>query len=686
MSENEKRSAFTKQEIKKIILSGLLFILVGMGYYFYLRNTILKGAERRAEETLKQTEQLIRARLGKTELIVKSMQQMAEHSLEEPETMYEIAEFILNSNPLITGSNIAFVESYYPQLGKWYEPYAGYQKGSKKVIYKQLGRKSHNYLATKWFQDGLAANDGNWSDPYYDPDGGQTTLMTYSRAIFDSMDRRVGVISADITLDTLKKIVSDIRIYPHSFCTLTSESGEIIVGAPEQNKRHEKCHTYTEPIEGKNMIVTLTVSDRDMYHRLHKSTLAFSLMAMAGFLSIFFIAYNSIQNLWRLSEEKLKNQHIEDELAMARKIQLSLVPTNGSEKIYNAIDISGILQPAKFVGGDLYDYYVRDNKLFFCIGDISGKGMPAALLMAISHSLFRTVSAHINDPAIIMKELNQSISDNNPDIMFITIFIGALDLETGVVTYCNAGHNPPILIQSGQAKIMETETNLLLGVEINAKYSSQTVALKEGDTLYLYTDGLTEAENPEKALFGEQNAITVANTFGGKSAEEQINAMHTAVKKFVDTAEQSDDLTMLAIHFLKGNHALIMNNDIEELNKLEPFLNGFFEQEQLNTSHIPQLNLALEEAVTNVIMYAYPEGEKGTAELTLESKDGKIFATLSDTGTPFNPLQQPEANLDLSLKERPIGGLGIHLIKEIMSDIRYEYTDRRNVLKMTYDI
>ena len=156
--------------------------------------------------------------------------------------------------------------------------------------------------------------------------------------------------------------------------------------------------------------------------------------------------------------------------------------------------------------------------------------------------------------------------------------------------------------------------------------------------------------------------------------------------QFVDGAEQSDDLSLLSIRFMKEGCKLCLSNDIEELNKLEPFLNDFFEREDLDKSILPQLDLALEEALTNVIMYAYPENEKGMAELTLEVVDGRIGATLADNGTPFNPLQCEEANLDVSLEERQIGGLGIHLIKEIMDEVEYVHEEGRNVLRLWKNI
>ena len=266
--------------------------------------------------------------------------------------------------------------------------------------------------------------------------------------------------------------------------------------------------------------------------------------------------------------------------------------------------------------------------------------------------------------------------------MFITMFLGVMDLSTGIIRYCNAGHNPPIVIRNGQAELLSTEPSLLLGVEMNARYTANELTLLPGDTLFLYTDGLTEAENIRKELFGERRALETAATSGALTASEQMERMHQAVHTFVDGAEQSDDLTMLVIRFMGSDNTLCMSNDIEELNKLEPFLNGIFERENLDMSMLPQIDLALEEAVTNIIMYAYPEGEKGTAELTVEVADGQISATLIDSGTPFNPLQQQEANLDVSLEERKIGGLGIHLIKEIMDEVDYAYEEGRNLLRM----
>ena len=189
-----------------------------------------------------------------------------------------------------------------------------------------------------------------------------------------------------------------------------------------------------------------------------------------------------------------------------------------------------------------------------------------------------------------------------------------------------------------------------------------------------------------KELFGEQKILAVANGFDKISAEKQIDMMHQAVQGFVGEAEQSDDLTMLAIRFQSCGHTLVLDNDIHEMEKLEPFLNSFFEKKNLDMSRLPKMDLAMEEAVANVIMYAYPEGERGTVEISLELKEGHIQTCISDAGTPFDPLQQPEANLSSSIEERPIGGLGIHLIKEIMDKVEYQYKDGKNMLTMTMSV
>lgn len=674
---------FAKKELLKMFIAIFVLALVSVAYYFYIRREALHTAERRAELTLQNTERTIHIRMGKIETIVNAMGPMAEYALDDPDAMYDIAHHTVEASSRIMGAGIAFVADYYPEKGHWFETYVGYHKGCDTLVTEQIGCAGHDYLNMDWFQKGLASEKGSWTDPYYDNAGGKDYMISYCLPIRDTSGEAVGLIIADVTLDTLSSIVSSVKLYPHSYCTLVAGDGTVLVGPPADQKLKGKVHSFSETIDGKNMILTLVVPDSDMYWRLRRSSLFFALVALTGVFTVFFISSRSIQNLWQLNEVRIKEQHIEDELAIARNIQQSLLPSEELSTTSNTLDVKGLQIPAKFVGGDLYDYYIRDNKLLFCIGDVSGKGVPAALLMAIAHSLFRTLSAHDDRPESITQALNASISDNNPDIMFITMFLGVMDLSTGVVRYCNAGHNPPIVIKNGHAELLSTEPCLLMGVDPDARYTSDELALAPGDTIFLYTDGLTEAENAQKELFGEQRALETASQFGTLTAEEQIEQMRQAVHVFVNQAEQSDDLTLLAVRYNPITEStLTLTNDINELNRLEPFLEKFFDQNSLDQALLSSVDLALEEALANVIMYAYPEGEKGEVTLSTHVEDYAIYMKISDMGIPFNPLEQKEADLNVSLEERKIGGLGIHLIKEIMDELAYVYEDGRNVLKM----
>ena len=682
MKDNNNKYHFAKKELGKIAIPIVVLFIVSLSYYLYMRSDTLRMAETRSDLALDNAENMILSRFGKIQTVVNSMQPLVEYALDDPDAMFAIARHTVESSSRIMGSGIAFKEDYYPQKGHWYEIYVGHQAGCDTLVAKQVGSAEHDYFQMEWYRSGLAAEKGVWSNPYYDNVGGMSYMMSYAVPIHDENGEVVGVIGADITLDTLAGIVRSIKPYPHSFCTLTAGDGTVLVAAPASPKGRYKI--FTEEIDGTDMIMTVIIPYSDMYGRLWQSTIFFVIMALTGILSVFFISYRSLQNLWKLNEVRIKEQHIEDELAIARDIQQSLLPTGASASSIPKVDVCGLQIPARFVGGDLYDYYVRGNKLFFCIGDVSGKGVPAALLMAISHSLFRTLSAHDESPESIMKSFNAAINDNNSDMMFITMFLGILDMETGTVRYCNAGHNPPIIIRNGQTEFLATKPSLLLGVEPDATYTSHTLDLAPGDSLFLYTDGLTEAENVRKELFGEERTLKVAAGFRKLTAEEQVKQMREAMQLFVDHAEQSDDLTLLVVRRTETdtNATLTLNNNINELDRLEPFLEDFFQQNGLAMESLSKIDLALEEALANVIMYAYPEGTEGDVTLSMRVENNAICMEISDGGVPFNPLQQQEADLDVPLEKRKIGGLGIHLIKEIMDSVAYEYREGKNLLKL----
>jgi len=236
---------------------------------------------------------------------------------------------------------------------------------------------------------------------------------------------------------------------------------------------------------------------------------------------------------------------MESELNVAHSIQMSMIPkTFPAFPDRKDIDLYASLTPAKAVGGDLYDFFIRDEKLFFCIGDVSGKGVPASLVMAVSRTLFRNISAHTDKPSHIVETMNVNVCDGNETCMFVTLFVGVLDFKTGHLCYCNAGHDAPYV----GAALLPCDSNLPIGLMPDLEYSEQETTIAPGLTLFLYTDGLTEAENANKELFGRDRIDKVLATFSG-SPQQLIEAMTDAVHQYVGDTEQSDDLTMLAFKY-----------------------------------------------------------------------------------------------------------------------------------------
>ena len=254
------------------------------------------------------------------------------------------------------------------------------------------------------------------------------------------------------------------------------------------------------------------------------------------------------QYIDKLQKTTASKAMIDSELHVATDIQMSMLPTEDDFKLL-ADNLYGTLTPAKAVGGDLYDFFCRDHQLYFCIGDVSGKGVPASLFMAVARALFRTIASHESSPAHIVTQLNKEVGRSNTSNMFVTLFVGVLDLTTGHLQYCNAGHDAPLLItDKKQQAFLNCDSNIPVGVAPDWRFSKQSTVLASATTLFLFTDGLTEAENIHHEQFQEDRIYDVARHADARP-QSLIAAMTAAVREFVGEAEQSDDLTMLAIRY-----------------------------------------------------------------------------------------------------------------------------------------
>ncbi|WP_455667300.1 SpoIIE family protein phosphatase [Phocaeicola sp.] len=248
-------------------------------------------------------------------------------------------------------------------------------------------------------------------------------------------------------------------------------------------------------------------------------------------------------------------ERIESELSIAREIQMGMIP-----KIFppfperKDVDLQAVLYPAKEVGGDLYDFFIEDEMLYFIIGDVSGKGVPASLFMAITRSLFRTLSSKVLSPAAILSSMNSSISETNESAMFVTLIVGILDLHTGKLKLCNAGHNAPVLVKpDGSASFLELKNNLFAGIVADYEFTNEEFTLAKGSKLFLYTDGVTEAENEYQELYSDERLLNIVQENSRQDVRQLVDTVTDSIKAYAGKAEQSDDLTVLVIHYEPTN-------------------------------------------------------------------------------------------------------------------------------------
>ena len=382
---------------------------------------------------------------------------------------------------------------------------------------------------------------------------------------------------------------------------------------------------------------------------------------------------------------------IESDLRIASGIQMGMLPEKfPTREDRDDVQLFASLTPAKEVGGDLFDFYFRDEKLFFCIGDVSGKGVPASLFMAVTRSTFRTVSAHETMPDRIIMTMNKTIADMNKTHMFVTLFVGVLDLPTGRLHYCNAGHDAPLLVGAGVGEL-PCDANIPVGFMPSWKYTLQEAKIFTGTTILLFTDGLTEAMDSDKELFRMERVNEVASKALAQQQQEPrqlIAQMTEAVHEFVGDAEQSDDLTMMAIQYIKQQSdvkmrkRIVLPNDTQEVPKLNAFVEEVCQTVGFDDMANMQIKVAVEEAVVNVMKYAYPPGMHGDVTIEAASNDVRLKFTIIDSGTPFDPTVQSEVDTTLAAKDRKIGGLGIHIMRQNMDSINYERIDNLNVLTL----
>ena len=387
---------------------------------------------------------------------------------------------------------------------------------------------------------------------------------------------------------------------------------------------------------------------------------------------------------------------IDTELAFAKSIQESSLPSVFPPyPDRTEFSLFASMDTAREVGGDFYDFYLLDeNRLAFLIADVSGKGIPAAMFMMTSKTLLRDYAERGDNPEEVFFNANKKLCAGNDADMFVTVWMGFLETDTGLLHFVNAGHNPPVIIRNKKASFISQNSNLMLAMLDDVPYREQTLQLEPGDILYLYTDGVTEASRKDEKRYGNDRLLRHLSVDFGAGEEACRNvcvSVRKSVDDFVEGEVQFDDITQVCLFYAgtspkSGKSGILTEQmtfpaDTDSLNEILLFVNKLLDDVSCPEKEKKQFGMAVEEVFVNIASYAYGGGN-GTAEirLTVGAEPGFAEVCISDSGFSYNPLDNPDPDLAMDVERRQHGGFGIFMVKKTMDIVTYERKDGKNML------
>jgi sigma-B regulation protein RsbU (phosphoserine phosphatase) len=400
------------------------------------------------------------------------------------------------------------------------------------------------------------------------------------------------------------------------------------------------------------------------------------------------------ESLETLKRTRSAKDRMESELNIGRDIQMSMLPLSfPAFPEQGEFDVHAALYPAQEVGGDFYDMFMIDLDHFcFCVGDVSGKGVPAALFMAVTKTLMKSRAANDLSPASILSHVNSETAEGNDSAMFVTIWMAILNLHSGELVYSNAGHNPPYIVRkNGDLERLDKRHGPVVGAMEGIAYGEDRVKLTRDDLIYLYTDGVTEAMDIEGSLYSEQRLVDLLEVGNYPTAKDSVVDSVDDVWRFQGDASQADDVTIMAVRYLgpvtiegESELTLTMLNDIDQITEINEAFNTFSEHHAIPSRVQRRMNVCLDELLNNIVSYGYSEDDEEDHEIELHFRllDSELVVTIVDDGKPFNPFGNDPPDTALPVDERPIGGLGVHLVKNFMDKVHYERHGEDNVVTL----
>ena len=706
---NMQKSLSTRLTYRIMAVVLVMMVVIAAVVYFAVREYMLAEAQDRHLSIMLEHYQDMRRRLSEVYMAVENNVHDIERDLDHPDQLFDHMNRVVSQNGSIASCALVFKEYFYPSKGRLFIPFAR-RDDADSVRVTRVDSTYHSEFSDIWVKEQMQKDESGWTKPYYESElfaAGQKRrlLATYGVPIHNSEGAPVAMVCADLALEELSdSIMADVnkmvKYYEqgqrhHSYFFIIDRKGTIIMHPDEERitKNLEKevghemkahrgtCVTKIDGVESMMtyrsihpvgwLMVFVTPLDA-IQSNAKRLNIIILIVMLLGLLAIYFICRRAIRDI--ADPVAMQKANLEHELKIANNIQMALLPQSLPE--HSNIGLHASLTPARDVGGDLYDYFVHEGRLVFCIGDVSGKGVPAALLMAVMRSMFRSEAHRADSAAEIVGTMNHNLCEEYTGGDFVTMFVGILDLNSGHLDYCNAGHEKPIV--AGQP--LEIVYNLPVGALSDWTYEGQQTQLKPGDMLFLYTDGLSEAKNTAGELFGRKRVNELAAAHATDSSQQLVELMEAEVHRHAGDAEQSDDITLLAIKWQPSH--LSMSASMADIGTLEPFIAQAAQQAGLDDRETKRLRLAVEEAVANIINH----GQATAITLQASVENDQLVLTIDDDGQPFDPTADSTTDFSVSADQRPPGGLGIMYLHKMTDGLAYQYVDGHNVLKIIKSI
>lgn len=703
-------SARLTYHIMAVVL--VMMVVIAAVVYFAVREYMLAEAQDRHLSIMLEHYQDMRRKLSEVYMAVENNVHDIERDLDHPDQLFDHMNRIVSQNGSIASCALVFKEYYYPSKGRLFIPFARRDDvGCVRVT--RVDSTYHSEFSDIWVKEQMQKDESGWTKPYYESKifasgQKQRLLATYGVPIHNSHGAPVAMICADLALEELSdSIMADVnkmvKNYEqgqrhHSYFFIVDRRGTIIMHPDEDRitknlekevghemKAHrgtcvtkidgvESMMTYrgVHPVGWVMVFVTPLDAIQSNAKRLNIIILAVMLL---GLLVIYLFCRRQIKDI--ADPVAMQKANLEHELKIANGIQMAML-TKALHSPSGAVDLYATLTPARDVGGDLYDYFVLEGRLVFCIGDVSGKGVPAALLMAVMRSMFRSEARRADRAANIVDAMNLNLSEEYTGGDFVTMFVGILDLSSGHLDYCNAGHEAPLV--SGQ--LLDVKRNLPVGALSDWAYEGQQTQLKPGDMLFLYTDGLSEAMNNKGELLGRQRVQQLASEHSKDTAPQLVELMEAEVHRHAGDAEQNDDITLMAIKWQPASHPspltshLSMRASMDDISRIEPFIAHVAKEAGMEGREAKRLRLAVEEAVANIINH----GQATTIKLQATMDNHQLVLDIDDDGQPFDPTGDSSTDFSVPADQRPPGGLGIMFLHQMTNGLEYQRLDGHNIL------